>query len=101
MEYIKALFNPAYYKHVAGWQRFYSIATAVTSRNIKFHGFYKHCKQIKMFTADIGCCMVGLTVYTEAALFHCPQLLQFLVEQIDRLLHTLPLSHRHLAHTLR
>lgn len=54
-----------------------------------------------MFTADICCCMVCLTVYTEAALFHSPQLLQFLVQQIYCLLHTLPLSHRHLAHTVR
>lgn len=43
--------------------------------------------------------MVCLTVYTEAALLHSTQLLQFLVQDIHCLLHALPLSHRHLAHT--
>lgn len=52
-----------------------------------------------MVTADIPCCMVCLTVYTEAALLHCTQLLQLLVQDVHCLLHTLPLSHRHLAHT--
>lgn len=43
--------------------------------------------------------MVCLTVYTEAALLHSAQLLQLLVQDVHCLLHTLPLSHRHLAHT--
>lgn len=54
-----------------------------------------------MFTSNVCCGMVGLTVYTEAALFHSPQLLQLLVQQIYCLLHTLPLGHRDLAHTAR
>lgn len=54
-----------------------------------------------MSTSNVCCGMVGLTVYTEAALLHSPQLLQLLVQQIYCLLHTLPLGHGHLAHTAR
>lgn len=59
------------------------------------------CKWRKMRTSNVCCGMVGLTVHTEAALFHSPQLLQLLVQQIYGLLHTLPLGHGHLAHTAR
>lgn len=52
-----------------------------------------------MNITGISCGMVSLTVYTEAALLHGAQLLQLLVQDIHRLLHALPLRHRHLAHT--
>ncbi|TNN85592.1 hypothetical protein EYF80_004225 [Liparis tanakae] len=38
-------------------------------------------------------------VHAEVALLHSTQLLQFLVHDVHCLLHTLPLCHRHLAHT--
>lgn len=54
-----------------------------------------------MLTSSVCGGVVGLAVYTEAALFHGPQLLQLLVQQVHCLLHALPLGHGHLAHAAR
>lgn len=43
--------------------------------------------------------MIRLTVHEEAALLHCPELLQSLMQLFHCLLDTLPLHHRHLTHT--
>lgn len=61
----------------------------------------RRCEQIKTSTADTSRGSIGLRVHTEAALLDGPQLLQPPVQRVDRLLHTLPLGHRHLAHTAR